>query len=577
MSPASRWLPGLATVRAYERAWLRADVGAGVVLTALLVPAGMGYAQAAGLPAVSGLHASVVPLLVYAVVGPSRILVLGPDSSLVPLVAAAVLPAASGDPERALALAGLMAILVGGFMLLGGLLRLGAVSDLLSKPIRTGYLAGIAAVVAVGQLGPLVGVDVDRDGWWATLRATVEAVVRGGVDGRAAALGLGSIAVIVLARRTRFGPAGLVAAVVGSMVLVAAAGWSDDLDVVGRLPAGLPTPALGGLGWADVGALVGPAAATALIAFADTSVLSRTLAARRGEHVDGSRELVAVGAANVGAGLLGGFPISASSSRTPVAEQAGARTQLAGVVGAGLILVVVTAGRGLTSVLPVATLAAVVVMAVASLVDLGELTRLARMSRTELGLALATATGVVLLGVLRGIVAAVVLSVVVFVNRAWRPYTAELVRVERMKGYHDVDRHPDGRRVPGLVLARFDAPLFFANAAHFGEVVRRYVERSDPPVRWVVVAAEAITGIDTTAVDELVVLDDHLRRHGIRLVFAEMKGPVKDRFAHFGLGERFGPERFFPTIGTAVDAYVAATGTEWVDWEERQDPTDPPG
>jgi len=577
VSPASRWLPGLATVRAYERSWLRADVGAGVVLTALLVPAGMGYAQAAGLPAVSGLHASVVPLLVYAVVGPSRILVLGPDSSLVPLVAAAVLPAAAGEPERALALAGLMAILVGGFMLLGGVLRLGTVSDLLSKPIRTGYLAGIAAVVAVGQLGPLVGADVDRDGWWATLRATVETVAEGGADGHAAAVGLASIAVIVLARRTRFGPAGLVAAVGGSMALVAVAGWADELDVVGRLPAGLPAPALGGLGWADVGTLVGPAAATALIAFADTSVLSRTLAARRGEHVDGSRELVAVGAANVGTGLLGGFPISASSSRTPVAEQAGARTQLAGVVGAALILVVVTAGRGLTSVLPVATLAAVVLMAVASLVDLGELARLARMSRTELGLALATATGVVLLGVLRGIVAAVVLSVVVFVNRAWRPYTAELVRVERMKGYHDVDRHPDGRRVPGLVLARFDAPLFFANAAHFGEVVRRYVERSDPPVRWVVVAAEAITGIDTTAVDELVVLDDHLQRHGIHLVFAEMKGPVKDRFAHFGLGERFGPARFFPTIGTAVDAYVAATGTEWVDWEERQDPTDLPG
>ncbi len=573
-SGATGWaalLPGVVVARSYERGWLRPDVQAGIVLTALLIPAGMGYAEAAGLPAVTGLYATVVPLLVYALVGPSRVLVLGPDSSLAPIIASSVLPLAGGDPERAVALAGLLAILMGVVLVAGGLLRLGFVTDLLSKPIRTGYLIGVATVVIVSQIPKLLGFSVDADSLVAEVRITVSGVLDGDANRTAAVLGLSSLALMATFRVMRSRVPGALVGMALSMVAVAAFGLSDEVPVVGRLPRGLPTPALGGLTWGDVGSLLGPAAGIALIAFADTGVLSRTFAARQGQRVDGSQEMGAIGVANTAAGLFGGFPISASSSRTPTAEQAGARTQLAAVVGALLIVVFMIAAPGLTDFLPSATLAAVVIVAASSLVDIGGLVRLAGMSRAEFGLAIAAFAGVALLGVLEGIVAAVALAMVTFVYRAWRPHTAELTRVDGRKGYHDRERNPDGRRIPGLVIARFDAPLFFANGGIFGEFIRDLVRTAPEPVVWVILAAEPITGVDTTAHDELVELDEDLAAHGIRLVFAEMKGPVKDHLSRLGLDDRFGPDRFFATMGTAVSAYVRLTGVDWVDWQDRVD------
>jgi len=567
-----RWLPGLATARSYRRDWLRTDLTAGVALTALLIPAGMGYAEAAGLPPVTGLYATIVPLLAYALFGPSRILVLGPDSSLAPIIAASILPLAAGDPQRAVALAGLLAVLVGVVLVLGGFLQLGFVTDLLSKPIRLGYLNGIALVVFVGQLPKLLGFSVEADSLVDGIEQTVRGVLDGRVDPTALWIGLASIAVIVLPRLFRSRLPGVLFAVVGAVAVTAWLGLDDRVPVVGSLPRGLPAPALGGLDLADVADLIGPAAGIALIAFADTGVLSRTFAARRGESVDGNDEMRGIGVANVATGLLGGFPISASASRTPVADQAGARSQLVGVTGAVLIVAFMFIAPGLTAYLPSSALAAVVIVAASSLVDVPALVRLARMSRTETLLSLATFLGVALVGVLEGIVIAVALSFIAFVNQAWRPYRTELVRVDGLKGYHDVERHPEGHHIPGLVIARFDAPLFFANGAVFDDHVRALVDSSPEPVRWVVVAAEPITGVDTTAVDELVELDDHLERHGIALRFAEMKGPVKDRLIHLGLGERFGPDHFFPTIGTAVSAYVAESGVDWLDWDDQEPP-----
>ncbi len=564
-------LPGVSIARSYRRAWLRPDIQAGIVLTALLIPAGMGYAEAAGLPAVTGLYATVVPLLVYAVVGPSRVLVLGPDSSLAPIIASSILPLAAGDPDRAVALAGLLAIMMGVILLVAGFVRLGFVTDLLSKPIRTGYLIGVAVVVIVSQIPKLLGFSVDATTLVGEIRATVSSVTDGETQTTAAVLGIGSLVVIATFRRLRLRVPGALLAMVVSMVAVGAFGLADEIEVVGRLPRGLPTPALGGLEWGDLRSLVGPSLGIALIAFADTGVLSRTFAARQGRHVDGSQEMAAIGAANAAAGVFGGFPISASSSRTPTAEQAGAQTQLAAVVGALLIVVFMVVAPGLTDYLPSATLAAVVIVAASALIDLSGLSHLATMSRTEFGLAIAAFAGVALFGVLEGIVAAVALSMVVFVYRAWRPYTAELVRVDEQKGYHDVERHPEGRRIPGLVIARFDAPLFFANGGIFAEFVRDLVRTAPTDTRWVVIAAEPITGIDTTARDALIELDDDLAHNGIRLVFAEMKGPVKDHLGRLGLEGRFGLDRFFPTMGTAVSAYVAETGVDWVDWEKRRD------
>lgn len=565
-------MPGLATARTYQREWLRTDLTAGVVLTALLIPAGMGYAEAAGLPPVTGLYATVVPLLAYALFGPSRILVLGPDSSLAPIIAASILPLAAGDPDRAIALAGLLALLMGLVLVLGGFLRLGFVTDLLSKPIRLGYLNGIALVVFVGQLPKLLGFSVDADSLVDEIAATVTGVLDGEVDTTSLLIGLGSLAAIIVPRLFGSRVPGVLLAVVGAIVVTAWWGLDDQVSVVGSLPQGLPTPALGGLELGDVAALIGPAAGIALIAFADTGVLSRTFAARRGETVDGNDEMRGIGAANIATGLFSGFPISASSSRTPVADQAGAKSQLVGVVGAVLILAFMFVAPGVTAYLPSATLAAVVIVAATSLVDLPALVRLARMSRTETVLSLSAFLGVALVGVLQGIVIAVALSFVAFVNQAWRPYRTELVRVDGLKGYHDVERHPEGQRIPGLVIARFDAPLFFANGAIFDDYVRGLVDTSPGNVRWVVVAAEPITGVDTTAMDELIELDDHLARHGIALRFAEMKGPVKDRLIRLGLGERFPPDHFFPTLGTAVSTYVAESGVDWIDWDDREPP-----
>ena len=549
-------LPGIATARAYHREWLRPDITAGLVLTALLIPAGMGYAEAAGLPAYAGLYATIIPLLAYAVVGPSKILVLGPDSSLAPLIAAAVLPlAVADDPESALALAGILGVLVGLILLVGGFLHLGFVTELLSKPIRLGYLNAIALIVVVGQLPKLLGFSVDASGLIGEVGEIGKSVVQGNIDPVAAAVGIGSLAVIVGFRIWVPRIPGVLVAVVGAIILSAALGLTDDIGMVGALPAGLPLPSFGGVDWGDVGNLVGPAAGIALIAFADTGVLSRTFAARHGEDVNGSTEMKAVGVANIAGGLFGGFPVSASGSRTPVAEQSGARTQLACVVGALAVLVFVLVAPGVTTYLPDATLGAVVIVAATALVDVGGMVRMWRMSTVEFGLAVAAFLGVALVGVLQGILVAIGLSFVAVVAQAWQPYRTELVRTPDRPGFHDVQRHPGGLRIPGLVLVRFDAPLFFANGEIFDEYVRSVVAAAPTPVEWVVVASEPITGLDTTAVDELVDLDTYLEGKEIRLVFAEMKGPIKDRLIRFGVGDRFDSSHFYPTIESAVTAF----------------------
>lgn len=569
----ARLLPGLAVARTYDRSWARRDLTAAVVLVALLIPAGMAYAEAAGLPPVTGLYATIVPLLAYAVVGPSRVLVLGPDSSLAPMIAAAVLPLAAGSDERAVALAGVLAVLMGAILLAGRALRLGVVAGLLSKPIRVGYLNGIALVVIVSQLPTLLGVTVERGSVRDQVQQTVAGLAAGEANRTAMAVGLASLAVIVATRALAPAVPGVLLAVVGSVAVTAALGLADTLPVVGALPEGLPAPAISGIDGQDVLALIGPAAGIALIAYADTSVLSRSLSSRQGEPpADGTQEMGALGIANAATGLLGGFPVSSSSSRTPVAVHAGARTQLTGVVAAGLLIAFMLLAPGLTAHLPSSTLAAVVVVAAASLVDVRTFVRLARMSRTEALLLLATFLGVAFVGVLEGIVIAVGLSLLAFVRQAWDPYRAELVSVEGTPGYHDLSRHPEGERIPGLVIARFDAPLFFANGEVFATFVQDLVDRAPHPVRWVVVASEPITGVDTTALDAVVALDDDLQHAGTSLVFAEMKGPVKDRLVRFGVGGRFGPEHFYPTVHSAVRAFHRATD----DGAPPADPGPPP-
>lgn len=482
------WLPSVGVFRRYRREWIRHDVLAGVVLTALLIPAGIGYAEVAGLPPVTGLYATIVPLVVYALVGPSRILVLGPDSALAPIIGASILPLAAGDPDRAIALAGLLSILMGALLVIGGIVHLGFVTDLLSKPIRTGYLNGIALVVVVSQVPKLLGFSVEGGGVVDDLADTARGVADGLIDGRAAALGLVSLAGILTLKFVKSRVPGVLVAVVAAGVVVGAMGWRDELSVVGSLPQGLPAPALGGLTVDDVTSLIGPALGIALIAFADTGVLSRVFAARQGDAVSGSQEMRAIGIANIASGALGGFAVSASSSRTPVAEQAGSKSQLTGVVGALMLLGFILLAPDLTSYLPSATLAAVVIVAASSLVDVGTVVRLARADRVEAALSLAAFAGVALIGVLEGIVVAIGLSFLAFVYASWRPYRAELGRIANVRGYHDLSRDPEGRRIDGIAIVRFDAPLFFANAGMFDDYVRSIVTERDD-VRHLVLAA----------------------------------------------------------------------------------------
>ena len=544
------------------------DLVAAAVVTTLLIPAGMGYAEAAGLPPITGLHATIVGLLAYALVGPTKTLILGPDSSLAPVIAVAVLPLSGGDPKRAIALAGLLALLSGAMLLIGGILRFGFVMDLLSKPIRLGYLNGVALTILVGQLPKLFGFSTDGESLFERAGGFFRGLGDGRVDGAAAAIGLGALVTIVVVRRYAPRLPAFLLAMAGATLAVT---WFHlTVPVVGRLPGGLPVPALGSLGWNDIVVLLPAAAAIAIVTFADTAVLSHTLAAIDGEEPRDSREMAALGVSNLAVGALGGFPVSGSASRTPVARESGARSRLTGVFAALAVGILLLVAPGATRQMPAAALAAVVVTAALSLADPRGIARLRRVRPTEFALALVAFAGVAALGVLRGIAVAVGLSLMEFVFHAWRPYMAELGRVDQLKGYHDLERHPEGRRVPGLVIARFDAPLFFANASVFTGFVRRLVSQAPERVRWVVVAAEPVTDIDATAAESLVALDDELRRRGIRLVFAELKGPVKDRLALYGLADRFDPSRFYPTLGTAVSDYLANTGTKWVDWTERK-------
>jgi high affinity sulfate transporter 1 len=567
-----RWLPGLRTLLGYQPAWLPRDLVAGLVLTALLVPAGMGYAEASGLPPIHGLYATIVPLVAYAIFGPSRILVLGPDSSLAPLIAATIIPLAAGDPEQAVALAGMLAVMAGVLCVAAGLLRFGFITDVLSKPVRYGYMNGIALTVLVGQLPKLFGFSVDADSLIEEVSGFIKGVGAGETNRVALLIGILSLVVILGFKRWLPRVPGVLVAVVAATVAVAVLGLAEGsgLSLVGPLPQGLPSFALPEWSAGNMATLAAGAVGIALVSFADTSVLSRTFAIRGGYRVDPNQEMIALGAANTATGFFQGFPISSSSSRTPVAEQAGAKTQLTGLVGAGAIALMLVFAPNLVQNLPSAALAAVVIAASLSLVEVAGVRKLWRMRKTEFVLSIVCFLGVAFLGVIEGIFIAVGLALGNFIWRAWRPYDAVLGKVDGLKGYHDVTRYPTARRVPGLVLFRWDAPLFFANAEIFSQDVREAVAASPTPARRVVVAAEPVTDVDTSAADVLQSLHHDLAAAGVELHFAEVKDPVKDRLRRYGLLEELGPDRFHPTVGSAVDAYVAETGVAW-----REDDVEP--
>jgi len=531
---------------------------AGLVMTTMLVPVGIAYAEASGIPGINGLYATIVPLLAYAMFGPSRILVLGPDSALAAVILAVVLPLSAGEPQRAVALGGVMAIVSGVVCVAAGLARLGFITELLSKPIRYGYMNGIALTVILSQIPKLFGVSVEAEGPLRQMRGIAERVWDGDINVTVLAIGGSSLALILILKRWPRLP-GMLIAVASATFVVAAFDLASraGVSVLGALPQGLPAPRLPLVPIDSLGPIFTGGLAVALVSFADTSVLSRSYAARLRTPIDPNQEMVGLGLANVAAGFFQGFPISSSSSRTPVAEAAGAKTQLTGVVGALAIALLLVFAPSLLQDLPNTALAAIVIASAIGLIEVADLRRIYRIQRWEFWLSMTCFVGVAVFGAIPGIVLAIVMAVIEFLWDGWRPHSAVLGRVDDVKGYHDITRYPNARLVPGLVLFRWDAPLFFANAEFFHDRVLDAVASSPTPVRWLVVAAEPVTSIDVTAADAISELDNTLHAAGIELYFAEMKDPVKDKLKRFGLYTHFGEQSFFATIGEAVKRYLA--------------------
>jgi high affinity sulfate transporter 1 len=469
----------------------------------------------------------------------------------------------------------MMALVSGAVCVLAGLARLGFITELLSKPIRYGYMNGIALTVLISQVPKLFGFSIADSGPIRDLWAIGQAVLGGRINWIAAIVGLGTLAVISVLKGNKRLP-GILVAVAGATVVVGALDLSRraGVAVLGPLPQGLPSFAIPWISYGDLLPVLYGGLAVALVSFADTSVLSRTYAARTRTYVDPNQEMVGLGAANIAAGFFHGFPISSSSSRTPVAEAAGAKTQVTGVVGALTVALLLIAAPNLLKDLPSSALAAVVIASAIGLFEVEDLVRIYRVQQWEFWLSIACFAGVAIFGAIPGIGLAVIIAVIEFLWDAWRPHSAVLGRAEGIKGYHDVTRYPEARLVPGLVLFRWDAPLFFANAELFQERVLDAAAASPTRAHWLVVAAEPVTSVDVTAADVLVELDRTLQTAGIKLGFAEMKDPVKDKLKRFGLFAQIGEASFFPTIGAAVSAYLETHPVDWVDWEN-EGPVEP--
>jgi high affinity sulfate transporter 1 len=552
-----RHVPGLVMLRTYQRSWLRGDLVAGIVLVAILVPQGMAYAELAGLPAVNGLYTTIACLVGYALVGPSKMLVLGPDSSLGPLIFAAITPlvVAGDDPATAIALAGMLAILVGVIEIGLGVGKLGFVADLLSSEVQVGYMNGLAITILVGQLPKLSGFSTDADSFVEEVREFVTNFDQR--DSTALAVGLVTLAVLLtLPRFTRTIPAVLVA-VVGATMATAVFGF--DISTVGTLPEGLPRPAVPWTEVGDVWPLLIAAVGITLVSLTDTIALSTSFNARRGEEVSPNQEMIGIGTANIAAGFFRGFPVSSSSSRTAVAEQSGANSQLTGIVGAGLVALLLLFFNGVLADLPNSALAAVVIYAALSLANFPVLAHIWKVRRSAVLLSLVASAGVIFLGVLEGIVVAVVLSILLFFHRNWWPHGEVLGRVEGREGWHS-DARGDGLvEHPGVLVFRWEAPLFFANSGLFSQQVRRLVRERRPA--WVVVQCEAVTDIDVTAAEMLERLANELHARGIHLAFVELRTRLRDLVHDYGLYKTIDRDHFYGSIEDAL-ADIDATPSD---------------
>jgi high affinity sulfate transporter 1 len=552
-----RLVPGVVVLRHYRRDWLRGDLVAGVTVAAYLIPQVMAYSEVAGLAPVAGLWAIMGSLLIYTVFGSSRQLSVGPESSTALMTAVAVAPLAAGDPGRYGALAATLALMVGVLCVLGWLGRLGFLADLLSRPVLVGYMAGIAVIMIVGQLGKIGRVKVDGESIVAEVRSFVGQV--GNLHVPTLLLAASVLLFLFVAGRTlpRL-PVPLLGVLLATAATAVFSLESKGIRLIGDIPAGLPTPGIPAISSADLTALLLPAIGVAIVGYSDNVLTARSFATRNGYRIDANTELLALGTSNIAAGLLRGFPVSSSASRTSIGDALGSRTQLHSVVALGAVVLTLLFGRSVLGMFPAAALGALVIYAAVRLVELAEFRRIARFRRSEVILAVATTLAVLLLGVLYGVLAAIALSILDLLRRVARPHDGILGYVPDVAGMHDIDDYPDATRVPGLVVYRYDAPMFFANADDFRHRALAAIDDSPTQVEWFLLNAEANVEIDLTAVDALDELRAELDRRGIVFAMARVKKDLRDDLERAGLIDRIGHDHVFPTLPTAVAAYRQA-------------------
>ena len=554
--PPRGLLPGLDRLRRYERSWLRGDVIGGVTVAAYLVPQVMAYAEVAGMPPVTGLWAIIGSLAVYALLGSSRQLSVGPESTTALMTSAAIGPLALGDTRRYAVLAATLALMVGALCLLAWLLRLGFLAELLSRPVLIGYLAGVAVIMMISQLGKITGVPVDGAATAVgELRSWLSHVDRLNWS----TLALSGLVVMLLVAGTRWFPRAPVPLIV--MLLAAASVAALDLRnhglaVVGLVPGGVPLPSAPGMTATDLAALLLPALGVTVVGYTDNVLTGRAFATRNGYTVDPNQELLALGAANAAAGLMHGFPVSSSGSRTVIGDSLGSRSQLYSLVALVAVVLTLFVGRGVLATFPVAALGGLVVWAATRLVDVGEFRRLGHFRRSELLLACATTAGVLAFDILYGVLVAVGLSLIDLLHRVARPHDGILGYVPGLAGMHDVDDYPVTRQVPGLVVYRYDSPLFFANAEDFKRRALAAVDTAGTPTEWLLINAEANIQVDLTALDALDELRTQLEQRGVVTAVARLKTEVAADLRRAGFLDRIGPDLVFATLPTAVDAYA---------------------
>lgn len=550
----TEYFPGVDLARSYERRWLRRDLVAGLTVGAMLVPQAMAYANLAGLPAVSGLYAAVLPMFVYALLGSSRQLMVGPESTTAIMTAAAVAPLAAGDPARYAVLAAAAAIIVGVICFVAGLARLGFLADVFSLPTLVGYLTGVGFLMIGGQLEELSGVPVDGDSFVAQAWSFLTDL--GQIDWTTFLLGLGTLVFLVILRvRVPRAPGALIAILVSTAIAVILGLEADGIVLVGEIPSGFSGFSVPDLDASVLADLFPAAAAIAIIAYTDNILTARSFAAKGGYRVDDNQELIALGAVNVTSGLSSGFPISSSGSRTAVGDGVGSRTQAAGAFAALVVILILLFFRPVLENFPEAALAAIIIDAGLRLIDVAAFRRLARYRRSEAVLAVLTTVGVLTFGLLTGVVIAVILSLLVALGRAATPNTAVLGTVPGIDGYHNIERYPKAETVPGLIIYRWDAPLSFLNATYFRRRVRDLVTSAEEPIRWVLVDAEAISDIDSTGIQSMSQLCDFMDGAGVTLAFSRLRSRERLRLGEVGLEERIGANHFFSTTRTAVEAY----------------------